>query len=158
MKSTLRELQDSMVQLKINGQEDSQEYANLLQQASEIQDRYADVQRQIKENASDTLNIDIAPQSLQGLISAVGVYKTTLSVLGIENDNLEQVLIKMQGVITLLTSVTQIQNLTQKESLIYSKAKKLTVTYVTFTDIINKTSSNFTTKEYKNYKGLKKRI
>ncbi len=125
MRSELQTLQEALVQMKLNNQDQTKDYDDLLKKASEIQDRVADVRREIKEQASDTAYWDGLSKSITGVVSVMGIYNSTLALLGAENEELNKVMAKMQATITVITSVSQLQNLVQKESIVYSTAKKI---------------------------------
>lgn len=112
----LRDLREQMALLKITGKENTAEYRAMAASAAQLQDAYEDANREVKNMASDT-------GTLSGLVdiggAAIGTFSAmqgAIALWGDENEDLQKTLVKLNGLIAILSGLTQVQNVLQKES------------------------------------------
>lgn len=125
LRTEMRQLTETLVGLKIEGKENTEEYKAMSARLAQLKDAMADVNQQATSMASDTSNLDTMLQSVQGLTAAYGVWKSTSAALGVENEALEKTMAKLAIVMTALQSLTVLQNIAQKQSNVYRLAANL---------------------------------
>jgi len=105
LRAELINLTKEMVALSNQGFKDSERYKELQQQAGKIEKDIILIQAEIKGLASTSPMLDGLIGSAQALVGAFGAYKSTMVLLGIENQNFEKTMKQMQGILTLLVSL-----------------------------------------------------
>lgn len=121
LRTQMRELTEQLVAMKMAGQENSAEYKNLSARAAELKDAMADVQQQTRGLASDTANLDAMSKAAQGLAGAWGLYNSVMGAAIDENSKSAEVMKNLQVAMTALTSLTALQNLYQKQSIVMQR-------------------------------------
>ena len=112
----LRELQDSMARMRLEGKQDTEGYRKMAQQAALLSDTLADLNTQTKILSNDDAN-------LQGFISGVsglaGLFTTAtgaLSLFASENENLARIQTRVQSVMAITMGLQQVFNTLNKDS------------------------------------------
>jgi low affinity Fe/Cu permease len=114
--SELSEHIKRLAELKLAGEQNSEEYQDLSQKAAELKDAIDDVNKAITSQASDTSNLEGLNQLIQTLVGSYGLYKSATAALGIENESLDETITKLTAVMTALSSAQAIQKALLKES------------------------------------------
>lgn len=121
----LKDLTDQLIAMKMAGQDNTAEYAEMSQKASQLKDAVSDVNEQIRFGASDT-------NALSTAMSAVSVASTGLMLLGQTFDKdseqgkkLASVAKSLATVMMVLNALTAIQNKLQKQGLLQQAAAKV---------------------------------
>ena len=112
LKSELRKLKEQLAQLP----EGSEEYNKIAKQAGEVSDKIGDINTRIKNLGSDTKNIDAVVQGTQALSGAFSVATSASALLGEENKDLQETMLKVESAIGLTVGIQSIANALQKES------------------------------------------
>jgi len=112
LKAELRKLKEQLAQLP----EGSEEYNKIAKQAGEVSDKIGDINTRIKNLGSDTKNIDAVVQGTQALSGAFSVATSASALLGEENKDLQETMLKVESAIGLTVGVQSIANALQKES------------------------------------------
>lgn len=112
----LRELQDNMARLRLEGKQDTEEYRKMARQAALLSDTLADLNTQTKILSHDDAN-------LQGFMSGVsgfaGLFTTAtgaLSLFASENENLAKIQTRVQSVMAITMGLQQVFNTLNKDS------------------------------------------
>lgn len=120
VQAQLREITQQLIELQMQGKENTAEFAELAKKAGEMKDAFADAQQEIKNLSSDTSNLDSV---LQGAQLAAGAFSTALGVMtlfGAEDSKtakeLAEAQAKLQSAIAITTGLQAIQNALQKQS------------------------------------------
>jgi hypothetical protein len=115
LKQQLRALKEEIAQKQLAGAP-KQEIQDLLDKAGELDDALKDVSQQISRTGSDTRNIE-------GFINIVGTgtqvvagLSAAQSLLGDQNKEFEQVLLRLNALMLLSNSIQAVQQILQKES------------------------------------------
>ncbi len=87
-----------------------------LDKAAALKDQYMDLEREINNLANDQFALQGAMEIGQTAIASVGLYQSAMAALGIEGEEFEQMLIKLQVAQTALSSLQQISVVIQKQS------------------------------------------
>jgi hypothetical protein len=98
------------------GQQGTDAFKRLEQQAGELKDEIADVNQRIKNLASDTKTIDAFVGAVQGIAAGFQIAQGAAALFGDENEDLQKAMLKVQGAMALANGVQQVANLLQKES------------------------------------------
>jgi myosin heavy subunit len=112
LKAELRKLKEQLAQLP----EGSEEYNKIAQRAGEVSDKIGDINTRIKNLGSDTKNIDAVVQGTQALSGAFSVATSASALLGEENKDLQETMLKVESAIGLTVGIQSIANALQKES------------------------------------------
>lgn len=112
LKAELRKLKEQLAQLP----EGSEEYNKIAKQAGEVSDKIGDINTRIKNLGSDTKNIDAVVQGTQALSGAFTVATSASALLGEENKDLQETMLKVESAIGLTVGIQSIANALQAES------------------------------------------
>ena len=112
LKAELRELKEQLAQLP----EGSDEYNKIAQRAGEVSDKIGDISTRVKALGSDTKVIDGVVQGAQTLSGAFTVASSASALLGNENEDLQETMLKVESAIGLTVGIQSIANALQKES------------------------------------------
>lgn len=113
----------TMSELEKAGLKNTSTYQNLKaklgeleKQGGELKDQIGDLNTKFKNLGSDTRGVDIAIEGLQGMAAATQVVMGTQALFGTNSKELEQTLVKLNGVMALANGIKEIQTVLQKES------------------------------------------
>ena len=115
-KQRLREMQKELIAMAQAGQQGTDAFKRLEQQAGALKDEIGDVNQRIKNLASDTKRIDAFVGAVQGIAAGFQIAQGAAALFGDENEDLQKAMLKVQGAIALANGVQQVANLLQKES------------------------------------------
>jgi hypothetical protein len=87
-----------------------------LKKASELRDRYIDIQNETKRLADDQKNLQGAIQLVGTGVAAFGGVQSAMALTGVESEKLRETMVKLQAAQTLMTSINQIATAAEKES------------------------------------------
>lgn len=103
------------------GQQGTDAFKRLEQQAGQLKDEIGDVNQRIKNLSSDTKNIDAFVEAVQGISAGFQIAQGAAALFGDENEDLQKAMLKVQGAMALANGVQQISILLQKESAVMMK-------------------------------------
>ena len=115
-KQRLREMQKELIAMAEAGQQGTDAFKRLEQQAGSLKDEIADVNQRVKNLASDTKQIDAFVGAVQGIAAGFQIAQGAAALFGDENEDLQKAMLKVQGAMALANGVQQVANLLQKES------------------------------------------
>ena len=124
-KQRLREMQKELIAMAEAGQQGTDAFKRLEQQAGELKDEIGDVNQRIKNLASDTKTIDVFVGAIQGIAAGFQIAQGAAALFGDENEDLQKAMLKVQGAMALANGVQQVANLLQKESAVMMGANTL---------------------------------
>ena len=111
----MREVRRLLTYLEANGQANSQAYRDAQRELAKLTDQMGDMSRAARLMASDTVNLDIAKNSLTGLITAMGALQSVTALTGTESESFNRVMKGLQTTLGLVTAAIVLMNLAQKE-------------------------------------------
>jgi hypothetical protein len=116
-----------------------------LQQAARMKDTVTDLRNETSRLANDHKNLQGAMELGGGIVAGYGAVKSSMALLGVENENLAKSMQKIMAVQTLLNSVNQIKIMLEKESsamllLNTVRTKAMTVATVVYTTAVGTTT------------------
>lgn len=114
-----------------------------LQKASELRDRYIDIQNETKRLADDQKNLQGAIQLVGTGVAAFGGVQSAMALTGVESEKLRETMVKVMAAQTLLNSINQIATALEKESsamllLKSARTKALTAAQTIYTAVTGK--------------------
>jgi hypothetical protein len=112
----VRQLQTMAIEARAMGPEFAAMADKFVKAAGKMQDEIGDTRAEIGYFASDTRRLDAALGGAQALAAGFGVVEGSMAALGVESEDLQKTMAKLQGVMVLLNSLQTIQNALQAES------------------------------------------
>ena len=122
-KQRLRELQKTLTEMALAGQEGTEAFKQMEQEAGKLKDQIGDTSQRIKNLASDTKNIDTFVSAVQGITAGFQIAQGAAALFGDENKDLQESLLKVQGAMALATGVQQVANLLNKDSILITQGQ-----------------------------------
>lgn len=116
LKAELKEIVYNMAQMKLQGQENSDEYRNLQQRGGELKDTLSDVQTELKNVGSDTRGIDQVIGAFKAVGAVAQVAQGAAALMGAENEEVTKSIQKLVAIQSLMNGVQEVGNALQKES------------------------------------------
>ena len=111
----MKEVRRLLTYLEANGQANSQAYRDAQRELAKLTDQMGDMSRAARLMASDTVNLDIAKNSLTGLVTAMGALQSVTALTGTESESFNRVMKGLQTTLGLVTAAIVLMNLAQKE-------------------------------------------
>ena len=125
LETQLGEIKKQLAQLKYEGKDNTEEFAALAAEASNMKDALADVEQQINATASDTRGLDTAVMGLTTVMGGLTLLGPMFADGSEEAEKFNKILQKMQAVMMILNTLRTIQNNTQKQGLLYQAGEKV---------------------------------
>ena len=119
LKAKLKELKDQMA-LAGDG---TAEFKKLAAEAGALQDRIADVNRQVKNLSSDTRRLDLGLEAVQGVTGGFAAAQGAMSLFGDESEEMQKTMMKVMGAMSLVNGVQQVANVLNKDAVLGTKLR-----------------------------------
>lgn len=114
-KSLKTQLKD-MKTLLASGTLDNNAFNKLAKEAGALQDRIGDVNNEVKNLADDSKNLTGIIGVAEGIAGGFAAVQGVTALLGDENEDLNKVMVKLQGSMAAVQGITAINNALQKNS------------------------------------------
>lgn len=125
LKKQLRDLTALMAGMNLDNMVDNDVFVTMTAKAAEMKDALSDASQAIRLMSSDTANLDATIEGFQALAGAAGVVTGIMGILGTENERLQQAMLKVQAVISVMNGVQQIANAFNKDNILVLRLKAL---------------------------------
>lgn len=125
LKKQLRDLTALMAKMNLDNMTDNDVFVTMTAKAAEMKDALGDASQAIRLMSSDTAKLDATIEGFQVLAGAAGVVTGVMGTLGTENERLQQAMLKVQSVISVMNGVQQIANALNKDSILMLRLKAL---------------------------------
>lgn len=112
----VKELQTLAMEARAMGPEFAAMADQFVKAAGKMQDNIGDTRAEIGYFASDTRRLDSLIGGAQAVAAGFGVVEGSMAALGIESENAQKTMQKLQGALLVLNSLQTITNLLQKDS------------------------------------------
>ncbi len=112
LRSELRRLKQQLAELP----EGSEEFNKVAKRAGEVSDSIGDISARVKNLGSDTKNIDAVVGGVQALSGAFSIASSASALLGTENKDLQETMLKVESAIGLTVGIQSVANALQKET------------------------------------------
>lgn len=113
---TVRQLTNLAMEARALGPEFAAVANEIIKQAGNIKDSIGDARAEVGYFASDTRRLDALVGGIQGIAGAFSAVEGATALLGVENEDLQKTMVKLQGAIALVNGLQAIQNTLQAES------------------------------------------
>jgi hypothetical protein len=114
--ATVRQLTNLAMEARALGPEFAASADQFIREAGRIKDSIGDARAEVGYFASDTRRLDAVLGGVQAVAGAFGAVEGALALAGVENEDLQKTMVKLQGAIALVNGVQAIQNALQAES------------------------------------------
>lgn len=125
LKRQMRDLQAIMAQMNMDGLTNTSQFTEIAQYAGQVKDSISDAQQAISKYSSDTSNLDAVASAFQGISGGISLATGAMNLFGVENENVEQTILKVQSAMALLNGVQAIANTLNKDSALMLKLKAI---------------------------------
>ncbi len=112
----LREMQDVMARMRLNGQQNTEEYRKMAAEAANLSDTLADLNTQTKILSNDDANLQGFMSGASGLAGVFTTATGALSLFASENENLAKIQTRVQSVMAITMGLQQVFNTLNKDS------------------------------------------
>lgn len=112
----VRQLQTMAMEARAMGPAFSEMADEFIREAGRMQDEIGDTRAEIGYFASDTRKLDAVIGGANAVAGAFGVVEGAMAAVGVENEDVQKSMVKLQGIMTMLNGLTAIQNALQSES------------------------------------------
>ena len=113
-------LKQELVQLGLQGKQNTKGYLELKKVAGELTDAIGDVSDEIKQAGSDTRGLDKAIRVATTLTAGFGLVEGATALFGKENENLQKTLVKVNGLMVVMNSLQEIQEELKKKDSVFT--------------------------------------
>lgn len=112
----LRELQNDMARMRLNGEQNTEEYRQMAEKAAQLSDTLGDLRAQTNILANDDANLQGFISGVNGLSGAFTTATGVMSLFASENENLMKVQARVQSVMAITMGLQQLFNALNKDS------------------------------------------
>lgn len=116
LKSELREIKTALQQMELAGQGGTRQFAELSLRAGELEDQIGDTNAQIKTLSSDSKYLDATVSGVTGLVGAFTLAQGAVGLFGAENEQLQEVLLKVNSAMAVLQGLQAVADTLNKDS------------------------------------------
>lgn len=125
LKRQLRQIKGLLGEMNMQGLDKNDLFKSMTQQAGEMSDSMADANQAVAAFANDTMNLEASAQALQLVAGGASLVTGAMGLLGIEDEKVQQAMLKVQSAISLVNGVTAIANVLNKDSILMLRIKKI---------------------------------
>lgn len=116
LRAQIMELTLKLVQLRMEGKQNTEEYQQTANKAAELKDAFGDAQKEVQNLSSDTSTLNSVLGALGAASGGIAVATGAMKLFGDESEDVQEAQKKLQAAIALTNGVTAIQNSLQNES------------------------------------------
>lgn len=125
LKRQLRQVKALLGEMNMQGLNKNDLFKTMTQQAGEMSDAMGDANQAVAAFANDTMNLEASAQALQLVAGGASLVTGAMGLLGIEDEKVQQAMLKVQSAISLVNGVTAIANVLNKDSILMLRIKKI---------------------------------
>lgn len=125
LKRQLRQVKALLGEMNMQGLNKNDLFRSMTQQAGEMSDAMGDANQAVAAFANDTMNLEASAQALQLVAGSASLVTGAMGLLGIEDEKVQQAMLKVQSAISLVNGVTAIANVLNKDSILMLRVKKI---------------------------------
>lgn len=116
LKQELRELKEEMAQMKLNGEDNSEEYAKMASRAATLKDAMSDTDTEINKMASDTATLNSVSTGAGAVSGGMSALTSTMALMGATSETATKAQKSLGYAIGAVSGAIAVQNALQKES------------------------------------------
>lgn len=125
LKRQLRDLQNIMAKMNIDGLSNTDQFTKIAEKAGEIKDAMNDASDAVKRFADDNFKLTAMADGLQMIAGAGTIATGAMGLLGTENEKVQQAILKVQSALAILNGVQAIANKLNKDSALMQRIKQI---------------------------------
>lgn len=125
LKRQLRDLKALMSQMNIDGLSHTEVFEEMAMYAGEVKDAMADANDAISRFADDNFKLAAMSEGFGLIAGAVSTATGVLGMFGVENEKVEQTMLKVQSAIAMVNGVQAIATSLNKDSIIMHRIKQI---------------------------------
>ena len=125
LKRKLREIQGIMAQMNLDGLDKSDVFAEMAAQAGAYKDAIGDAAQATRLLSSDTSSLDAMIGGLSAISSAASIATGVMGLFGVENDKVQQAILRVQSALSILSGVQELSNLLNKDGILRLKGVQI---------------------------------
>ena len=133
LKRKLRDIKSLMAEMNIEGLTNTDQFSIMAQQAGAYSDALGDASTAVKQFADDNLNLNASVEAMTLVTSTASILTGAMGLFGIENENVNEAILKVQSSLALLNGVQAIANVLNKDSALMLKLQALATTGASIT-------------------------
>ena len=133
LKRKLRDIKYLMAEMNIEGLTNTDQFSIMAQQAGAYSDALGDASTAVKQFADDNLNLNASVDAMTLVTSTASILTGAMGLFGIENENVNEAILKVQSSLALLNGVQAIANVLNKDSALMLKLQALATTGASIT-------------------------
>ena len=116
MRGKIMAIKNELFKLRAEGKQGTVRFQELTTELGRLGDIKDDINELGRALSSDTRHIDGMIQGVQGLVGAFSIFQGVQMLVGSENKEFQQAMMKMMATMQILNGVQQVANILQKES------------------------------------------
>ena len=125
LKKKIRDLKNLMAQMNLDGLSNTDIFSKMAQQAGTYADAIADASTATTAFANDNFKLQAMAQGLEGLAAAGSIAAGAMGLLGSENKEVTQAILKVQSALSILNGVQAVANILNKDSALMLRLKQI---------------------------------
>lgn len=125
MKTEIREITKMLSEMNLDGLSNTNLFTEAAERAGQLKDNIADASQAVKAFADDNMSLKSYAEGLGMIASTASVATGAMGLLGVENDNVTQAILKVQSAMAIMNGVQSIANALNKDSTLMLKMKQL---------------------------------
>ena len=125
LKSQLRQIQQMIAQMNFDGLDKTALFTQMAQKAGEMKDAIGDASQAVTNFSSDTAKLDAMIAGLQGMAGAASIATGIMGTLGVENEKVNNAILKVQSALAILNGIQAIANTLNKDSALMLRIKAI---------------------------------
>lgn len=133
LKKKLADIKKLLAEMNLEGLTDTDTFSIMAQQAGQYADALGDASQAVRQFADDNLNLNAAVQGIQLVASSASIATGAMNLFGIENENVNEAILKVQSSLAILNGVQAVANVLNKDSALMLKLQALATTGATVT-------------------------
>lgn len=116
LRNQLMELTMQLAELEMQGKSNTQEFIDLQNKAAALQDQMGDTRTQIRTLANDEAGFAGMMSVMSGVSGGFTALTGAMSIFGSENEDLQKVMARLQGVMAMTMGLQQVSQMLNKDS------------------------------------------
>ena len=136
--SQIRQMTEALAVMRLEGKQDTAEYAALSKEAGDLKDALGDAAQEVKNMASDTSQLDTVLSGAAAASGGFAAYTGAMELFGAESEDVQQAQKKLQAAIAITTGVQAIQNAVQKQSALMLGISKIQMAALSKAQVYNR--------------------
>lgn len=136
--SQIRQLTEQLAVMRLEGKQNTQEYAELSKKAGDLKDALGDAAQEVKNMASDTSQLDTVLSGAAAASGGFSAYTGAMELFGGASEDVAEAQKKLQAAIAITTGVQAIQNAVQKQSALMLGISKIQMAALSKAQVYNR--------------------